>query len=118
MFEKIMEMSMLFDFYGQLLTSKQQEILQLYYEDNNTLAEIAENLGISRQAVHDTVRKAEKSLHDYEDALGLIGKFQETETAINKINESIEAAMKEHREDRALMSELEKIKAIIEKIND
>lgn len=55
MIEKVIEISMLYDFYGQLLTPKQQEIMGLYYADNFSLSEIAEEFGISRQGVHDTV---------------------------------------------------------------
>jgi uncharacterized protein len=118
MFEKIIEMSMLFDFYGQLLTEKQQEILQLYYEDNNTLAEIAENLGISRQAVHDTVHKAEKSLHEYEESLGLIRKFLENKKAIDGIEASLNKMIGDYQADEALVHELERMKTIIATIND
>ncbi len=109
---------MLFDFYGQMLTQKQKVILQLYYEDNLTLAEIAENLGISRQAVHDAARKAEKTLYEYERTLGLAKKFKETELAVQKVNDCIEQALLEHRNDEALKRELTRIKAIIETIND
>jgi len=118
MFEKMMEISMLFDFYGQLLTQKQKTILQLYYEDDLTLAEIAENLGISRQAVHDASRKAEKALHEYERTLGLVRKFQDTEAAVRQVNECIEQALHEHENDEALKNELIKIKSIMESIGD
>ncbi len=118
MFEKIIAMSLLYDFYGQLLTIKQQEILEMYYNDNYTLAEIAKELGVSRQAVYDSIKKAEKILFDYEDKLGLTTKFQETNEAIGKINKFIEQALSEPATDTSLRKELMEIKAIIDKLND
>lgn len=57
---------MLKDFYGSLLTDKQQYVLELYYEHDLSLSEIAEEMGISRQAVHDIIKRAEGLLSDYE----------------------------------------------------
>ncbi len=118
MFEKIIEMSLLFDFYGQLLTPKQQEILRMYYEDNYTLAEIAEDLGISRQAVYDSIKKAEKTLHDYDEKLDLTHKFLETDEAIRKINDLIRDALSESGADITLQKRLLEIKIIMDKMNE
>jgi Uncharacterized protein conserved in bacteria len=118
MFEKIIEISMLYDFYGQLLTAKQQELLKLYHEDNYSLSEIAENYGISRQGVHDSVKKAEKALHEYENKLGLIDKFTETEEAITEIDFEINRLREENRDNSLLAERLEHIKSIIDRIND
>lgn len=118
MFEKMIEISLLYDFYGQLLTPKQQTILKLYYEDNYTLAEIAEELGITRQAVHDSIKKTDKILHDYEEKLGLTHKFEETSAAIKKIDGFIEKALMAPATDDRLITELRQIKAIIDQLND
>ena len=96
MFEKIIEINMLYDFYGQLLTAKQQEILKLYHEDNYSLSEIAEELGITRQGVHDTVKKAERALHEYENKLGLVGKFLATEESVAAIDSEIDLLVQEN----------------------
>ena len=56
--ESIAENSLLYDFYGQLLSKRQQEVMALYHEENYSLSEIAEEFGISRQAVHDTLKKS------------------------------------------------------------
>ena len=118
MFEKMIEISLLFDFYGQLLTAKQQELLKLYHEDNYSLSEIAEEYGISRQGVHDAVKKAEKALHEYENKLGLISKFTATEEAVAAIDSEIDKLMQEHRENEPLAYKLKHIKSIIDKINE
>lgn len=118
MFEKMIEISMLYDFYGQLLTAKQQELLKLYHEDNYSLSEIAEEFGISRQGVHDAVKKAEKALHEYENKLGLISKFTATEEAVAAIDSEIDKLMQENQKNKALTEKLKHIKSIIDKINE
>jgi uncharacterized protein len=118
MFEKMIEISMLYDFYGQLLTAKQQEILKLYHEDNYSLSEIAEEYGISRQGVHDAVKKADKALHEYESKLGLVSKFIEVEEAIAAIDSEIDQLMLENRQNNQLTKSLELIKSIIDQINE
>lgn len=75
MIEKVEHMAMLFDFYGNLLTEKQQDILSLYYEQDLSLGEIAESYGVSRQAIHDILKRSEKILQGYEGKLGLVKKF-------------------------------------------
>lgn len=79
--------SLLYDFYGQLLTEHQQSIYQHYYGQDLSLAEIAEYYGISRQAVYDHLKRAEKSLAHYEQSLGLIQRFQENERRIQQIHQ-------------------------------
>ncbi len=118
MLEETIEISMLYDFYGQLLTAKQQEILRLYHEDNYSLSEIAEEYGISRQGVHDAVKKAEKALHEYERKLGLVGKFTATEEAVSAIDLEIERLMQENIQNSQLTARLKDIKTIIDKINE
>ncbi|MGO4927346.1 YlxM family DNA-binding protein [Fundicoccus sp. Sow4_D5] len=71
---KTLRMNQLFDFYQALLTEKQQQMLELYYEEDLSLAEIAEHYDISRQAVHDNIRRGENALEDYEAKLELLGR--------------------------------------------
>lgn len=118
MFDKMIEISMLYDFYGQLLTAKQRELLRLYHEDNYSLSEIAEDYGISRQGVHDAVKKAEKALHEYENKLGLINKFTQTEEAVSAIDSEIEQLLRENSQNEQLTEKLKHIKSIIDKINE
>ncbi len=69
--DKNLAMSDLLDIYGELLTEKQRDMLELYYNDDLSLAEIAEHYGISRQGVHDSIKRGEESLNEYERVLGL-----------------------------------------------
>ena len=73
--ENIEIQSMLYDFYGALLNEGQNEVMALYHEDNLSLSEIAEELGTSRQAVHYTLKKAERALNEYEARLGLVAEY-------------------------------------------
>jgi predicted DNA-binding protein YlxM (UPF0122 family) len=74
--EKTEYMVWLLDFYQAMLTEKQQEILTLYYEDDLTFSEIAEQTATSRQAVHDLVSRAGNGLQQLEDKLGLVQRFR------------------------------------------
>ena len=85
--EKIAETSLLYDFYGQLLTEKQRQVMALYHEENLTLSEIAGEFSISRQAVHDTLKKAEQSLTEYENKLGLLKKKKIFEDILENISD-------------------------------
>ena len=114
MIDKIMEASLLYDFYGQLLTQRKQQVMQLYHEENLSLAEIAQEFGISRAAVHESLKSAEKSLSEYEEKLGLVEKFMKSQNAIDRIDESIERLIAEHGDkDEKLARELESIKLVI-----
>lgn len=75
--EQIEYASLLYDFYGVLLSETQREVMALYHEDNLSLSEIADELGQSRQAAHYTLKKAEKALEGFEEKLGLIATFDE-----------------------------------------
>lgn len=69
-------MTMLFDFYGELLTERQKEFFDLYYNEDLSLAEIAENAGISRQGVRDVIVRAEAAMQEMEDKTGIIRRFE------------------------------------------
>jgi len=75
--EKVTRIGDLFDLYGTLLTTRQREMIELHYFDDWSLAEIAEQFGVSRQAVHDNLRRAEEQLESYEVALSLLRTKQE-----------------------------------------
>ncbi|MBQ4339698.1 MAG: HTH domain-containing protein [Firmicutes bacterium] len=79
------KIGLLFDYYGQFLTAKQREVMHLYFENDYSLSEIAEELHVSRQAVHDMIKKSKKALYEYEDRLGLALKLSSKDEAIDKI---------------------------------
>ena len=74
--ERRVELGWLSDFYAPLLTPRQREALRLYCEDDMTLQEVADALGITRQGAHEAVKAAEAQLRDYERALGLLGRYR------------------------------------------
>lgn len=75
--DKTLTMTMLLDFYGELLTEKQRFFFDMYYNENLSLSEIAENEGISRQGVRDLISRAESTLRATEEKTGLIKRFEE-----------------------------------------
>ena len=83
--EKDLKFSILLQIYGELLTEKQREIVGLYYDYDLSLAEISENLGISRQAVLDSLRNACDSLRNYEEKLNILAKNQYLSAEIEKL---------------------------------
>ena len=84
-------MTMLFDFYGELLTDRQKEFFDLYYNEDLSLTEIAENAGISRQGVRDVIVRAEVAMQEIEDKTGIIRRFESQRPHLN----AIEAAASE-----------------------
>ena len=82
--------SMLLDFYGELLTDKQRECFDLHYNEDLSLSEIAEQLGISRQGVWDNIRRAESVLEDVENKTGLLRRFEENRAALEELQKTIE----------------------------
>ena len=73
--EKTNRMNALFEFYAALLTDKQMNYIELYYADDYSLAEIAEEFGVSRQAVYDNIKRTEKILEDYEKKLHMYSDY-------------------------------------------
>ena len=85
--EKIVEQTLLYDFYGELLTEHQRRIYEDVVLNDYSLSEVAEDLGISRQGVHDNVKRCGKILQDYEDKLHLVEKFVNIRGQVQKIHE-------------------------------
>ena len=100
-------MALLYDYYGELLTEKQQTCFDLYYNQDLSLSEIAEEQGISRQGVHDLIRRCDKILSGYEEKLKLISKFQKTREMVEEINRKTRVFMETR--DEALIDEIEQI---------
>ncbi|MDD5938489.1 MAG: sigma factor-like helix-turn-helix DNA-binding protein [Clostridiales bacterium] len=84
-------MAMLYDFYGDMLTDRQKEFYDLYYNEDLSLSEIAENYGISRQGVRDVIVRAEATLTELEDKTGIIRRFHVMQDQIKAVQSDVDA---------------------------
>src|SRR5699024_513209 len=85
MIEKMIKFGTLFDFYGNLLSVRQYNVMEMFYLQDLSLSEIGIELNITRQGVYDNLKRAEDNLNRYEDILGLVEKFKENHKDIEKI---------------------------------
>lgn len=115
-FDKVTSVGLLYDYYGNLLPERQKQAVELYYEENLSLAEIAEEFDISRQGVHDALKKAERALEEYEEKLGLIKRFADTARAVRLIDEGLQKLIDENGGSGELAARLSEIKDIIDNI--
>ncbi|MCR4708932.1 MAG: hypothetical protein K5653_01595 [Clostridiales bacterium] len=86
--------SLLYDFYGGLLTEKQREVMELYHEENFSIVEIARELKVSKQAIYDNLRKSDKILREYEAKLGLMMSLLKTRELVESIEGKIDELSK------------------------
>lgn len=84
--ENIFKQNMLYDFYGELLTDHQKKIYEAAVFEDMSLSEIGAEFGISRQGVHDLIKRCDKILRDYEEKLHLLQRFEETKKMANQIH--------------------------------
>lgn len=82
------QINLLLDFYGSMLTERQQAFMEYYFEDDLSLAEIAENEGITRQGVRDAIKRAEGQLFQMEERLGLAKRFAEMQKGLKEIDDA------------------------------
>ncbi|MBD7936752.1 MULTISPECIES: putative DNA-binding protein [Cytobacillus] len=108
MLEKTTRMNYLYDFYQSLLTPKQSSYMSLYYLDDYSLGEIAEEYHVSRQAVYDNIKRTEAMLEEYEEKLLLFHKFQERAKIIAKLKSNFQPESSKEQY-AALLEELEKL---------
>lgn len=111
--DRLARISLLFDLYGGLLTDKKREVLELYHEDDMTLAEIAGEQGVSRAAVYDALTSAEKSLDEYERRLGLLSEYMARQDAAESIREITAELRAERPDDRELAAGLDRILELV-----
>ena len=100
-----LELILLYDYYGNLLTARQREVFELRYDQDLSLGEIGEELGISRQGVHDLVKRCNKTLAGYEDKLKLVQKFNLTKQMVEEIKEL--AGAYKRTGDKSLIDQIE-----------
>ena len=87
--DKNVQIGLLFSFYRNMLTDRQTECIDLYYNEDLSLAEISEHLGITRQGVRDNIKRAEHTMYDTEEKLGLVSKFLGIKEKLEKIDDII-----------------------------
>lgn len=118
---KDLEVSLLLDYYGSMLTPKQQEVLSCYYDDDLSLSEIAENEGITRQGVRDAVKRGEAQLRDMEKHLGLLRKARQTQAGLDEIRHYAEN-LREYNSrfvyDKSITATLDKMLAVLGRMSE
>lgn len=109
MLEKTTRMNYLYDFYQSLLTPKQRSYMSLYYLDDFSLGEIAEEYNVSRQAVYDNIKRTEAMLEEYEEKLLLFEKFQKRSKLLKVLKELLEAETPSKQELLEAIVDIEKL---------
>ena len=113
--DDILQLTLLYDFYGELLTEKQKQVYEMHYQNDLSLTEIGEELSISRQAVRDQLKRTERILQGYEEKLQLISRFQAQKKAVQEMKHIMEGMEKENS-DAAMIKAISKMKKIAEEI--
>ena len=111
--DRIVELSLLYDYYGELLKEQKRQVFEDYVLNDLSLSEIAEERGISRQAIHDTVKRCSKELLEYEEKLSLVRKFQVIKDKVNEIHQT---AIK--LKEEAQLDEIDQIENLSNEILD
>ncbi|MDR1572524.1 MAG: YlxM family DNA-binding protein [Clostridiales Family XIII bacterium] len=111
--DESVRMNMLYDFYGGLLTDRQRGMFRMYYCEDMSLSEIADELSISRQGVHGALRKSAAALEGYESKLELVKKFRRAERAVLAAKDGIRTLEAERADDAALGGRLRGIRGIL-----
>lgn len=115
---KNLDYAMLLDFYGDLLTEKQRDIMQLYYYEDLSLSEIAENESISRQGVHDAIKHAEQYLDEFEEKVGFVRKMNQYRSIINNIKKCTEEYSTKYGYQKSISEFSDKLMNCIEQSDD
>lgn len=113
MIDKVLKIGVLFDFYGALLTEKQRQCIEMHYLNDLSLAEIALEFSVSRQAVHDILKRAEQILFDYECKLGLIERHEREQHAVQEVHEILAALLPKYNEIPELKQAYDKLSVLI-----
>lgn len=109
MLEKTVRLNALYDFYHPLLTEKQRDYMDLYYVDDYSLGEIAEEFGISRQAVYDNLKRTEIMLESFETKLGLVETFTKRRQLLSELRTLMESDHFTSEAGLALLSKMENV---------
>lgn len=108
--DEILEQALLYDFYGELLNEHQKSVYEQFVLEDLSLSEIAVSEGISRQGVHDMIKRCNKTLTGYEEKLHLVEKFLSVKNKVHQINNILDKeAMKDNRDAKDLIDNIKKI---------
>ena len=115
--EKVLE-QLRFDFYGELLSDRQKTILDYYYNDDYSLAEIGDILGITRQGIYDAFKRSKKLMAEYEDKLGLVARYDRSRVLLTEITSEISKLLKDKRvsDNPDILAEIKTLKEDIEEV--
>lgn len=114
--DSIVRESLLYDFYGALLTDKKRQVMECYHEDDMSLAEIADEMKISRAAVYDSLKSAEQQLEKYEEKLGLLRKYESDGRLADRAKSLIEKSFDGKSEGAPREADKKELLEIIEKL--
>lgn len=113
--DEILKQTLLYDFYGELLTEHQKEIYSQVVLEDYSLSEIAKEAGISRQGVHDLIKRCNKTLEDYEEKLHLVEKFMSVREKVHQIDTILENY--ENQDEKILIQQVKQLSGeIIEEL--
>ena len=115
--EKNLYMGVLLDLYGALLTEKQRDMMEMYFHDDLSLSEVAEQYGISRQGVHDAIKRSEEALEEYESKLGLAAQQRAQKAQLMEFKELALAALDECRKVSFGKNIADKVIALLEDLD-
>ena len=114
MLDKVLRLVMLYDFYGSLLTDKQSLSLEMHYLKDFSLTEIASELGVSRQAVHDILKRAEQIMVDYEEKLKFVERYQREQQTLQHIYDLIDGLPEKVRYIPELNLAVQELKCLLD----
>ena len=109
---EILEQALLYDFYGELLTSHQKEIYEQFVLEDLSLSEIAQDAGISRQGVHDLVKRCQKILEGYEEKLHLVRRFLSIKENVHEIEALLDQYEKTKQNTEEMIAQIRKISGL------
>jgi len=120
--KNLLEIGFLFDTYGNLLTEKQREIIELYYHYDLSLGEISEQLHISRQGVYDSIKKSQQLLRDYEQRLGFLAKLNRhkeiAKLSLERINDLEMKFIKDSQRHENTINNIKELKVLIKSLSE
>ncbi len=113
---EIAKESLLFDCYGGLLTDRKRRVMELYHEENLSLAEIAEEFGISRAAVYDSLRSARRKLDEYEERLGMVEELARRDRILEQVIRRLASLEQAYGGDAELIRRTAEIRGLLEQL--